>query len=248
MFETSIQDGIATLTLKNGKVNAMCLEFCQSIVDEFTRLQKSDLVHSAILTAPGDVFSAGIDLKRLVREDNQYLDRFLPALRNLFRTAFAFEKPLIGLINGHALAGGCVLACACDYRIAVPHARIGIPEMRIGVPLPTLGIEIMRLAATGPAFRQIVSNGKTFSNEAAITAGLVDGIAEHDAAGEQARKAASQFAMLPREVFAHTKRQVRSVAWKNIEQGELEFEPAVDKMWRSDSIRQSIADYVERVL
>jgi len=176
------------------------------------------------------------------------LEQFLPALRRLFRTAFAFSKPLVAVVNGPALAGGCVLACAADYRIADPEARIGIPEMRIGVPLPTLGIEIMRFTATGPALRQIVTNGMTFQGEAAVTAGLVDQLAAEVDSRPAGLTAVRQFAMLPPAVFAHSKRQLRSEAWGRIERGTQEFEPEVDAMWRSEPIRAGICEYVERVL
>ncbi|HMO13225.1 MAG TPA: enoyl-CoA hydratase/isomerase family protein [Pirellulaceae bacterium] len=248
MLELHTEDQIATVKMSHGKVNAMDIEFCQTTIDMLRKLEADSDCRAVILTGRGTVFSAGVDLIRVVKEDCDYLDEFLPKLSEMFKAFFAFPKPMVGLVNGAAIAGGCVLVCACDYRVALESARIGIPELRVGVPLPTAGLEIMRFAANTSSFRQIVSNGKTFSGAEAIHAGLIDELQPHDELPNAAFKMSRELIQIPPEVFSHTKRHVRSIASHRIRSGEAEYETYIRSLWRRADVRKNIQDYVERNL
>ena len=105
---------------------------------------------AVIVTGTGSIFSAGVDLVRISAEGEGYVRRFLPALHRMFEAAFNLPKPLVAAVNGHAMAGGCVLACCADMRIAARgNGRIGITEMLVGVPFPALAFEVMRLCGEG---------------------------------------------------------------------------------------------------
>ena len=82
---------------------------------------------AVVLTGQGRMFSAGVDLLRLGEGGAAYVRRFLPALHRLYDAVFFFPKPVVAAVNGHAIAGGCVLACCADRRIA---ARDGLPHRR----------------------------------------------------------------------------------------------------------------------
>lgn len=248
MIEITKQEHTAVVTMNHGKVNAMDLEFCLELDNQLQKLQDSSDSKAVVITAPEKVFSAGVDLVRLIEEDENYLDEFLPSLTNLFKTAFNFPKPLIARVNGHAIAGGCVLACACDYRVIHPRARIGIPELRVGVPFPTSGLEIMRFTAVPHSFRQIVNNGKTFAGDDAIAAGLGDELSTPEDSLDVSLKIASELSQIPHSVFAHTKRHVRSIATDRIKSGEEAFEPTINRMWRDAEVREAVHAYVERQL
>ena len=101
-------------------------------------------VKAVILTGTGSSFSAGVDLFRVVKDGPEYGRRVLPRARRLLRAALTLPKPMIAAINGHAIAGGCILAACCDHRIMVEGTgRIGIPELAVGVPFPALPLQIM---------------------------------------------------------------------------------------------------------
>src|SRR5262249_50576216 len=122
------------LHLAHGRANALDTEFCNAIASEFEKARTAP-VDAVVVTGRGQIFSAGVDLLRVLDGGTAYLNGFLPALINLFETVFAYPKPVVAAINGHAIAGGCVLACAADYRVmAKGETRIGIPELRVGVP------------------------------------------------------------------------------------------------------------------
>ena len=103
------------------------------------------------------MFSAGVDLFRVIDGGAAYPDRFLPAMRRFFQTLLTFPKPVVAAVNGHAIAGGCIIAAACDYRImATGNGRIGVPELSVGVPFPTLPFVIVGARVAPSAFRQLV--------------------------------------------------------------------------------------------
>jgi enoyl-CoA hydratase len=231
--------------LNHGKVNAMDIELLESLTTTFQSLAISNAVGAAVLTGTGSVFSAGVDLKRLIGEPPAYLDRFFPALRKLFFEAFIFPKPLVGAINGHALAGGCVLASCCDYRLLSREAKIGMPELRVGLPLPPEGIEILRFVAATQHLQRIVTSGKTFVNESAVTAGLADESVPADVVRSRAKEIAHELLSIPANVFHLSKRQIRQPVINLIHANETQFISEIDPLWRDPKILSAVAEYVK---
>ena len=179
---------------------------------------------------------------------NHISKSFFPALIAAFESVFCFSKPLVAAINGHAVAGGCIIASACDYRLLSPTAKIGIPELRVGVPLPSVAIEIMRQVVAPQAFQKMVFIGATYSGEVALANGLADELVEREQQFEMALEKANQLADIPRDVFALTKQQLRRPALDRIAAGCDEFQERIFELWRRDDIREVIRTYVGRRL
>ena len=100
-----------------------------------------------MLTAQGGTFSAGVDLVRVLDEGPAYIKRFVASLNAFCESVFSLPRPLVAAINGHAIAGGCVMACLADRRIMARDAgRIGVPELRVGLPFPPGPAEVMRFS------------------------------------------------------------------------------------------------------
>jgi enoyl-CoA hydratase len=244
MLSTEIRNGTAILTMSLGKVNAMSLELVDGLLKAFDGLSRDRAVEALIVAGQPRVFSAGIDLKRLVNESPEYLKRFLPRLSQLFVDALNFPKPMVAAISGHAVAGGCVLACTGDYRIISTEARIGIPELRVGVPFPAAGLEIMRWAASGGCFRKMINSGATFAGQQAVDAGLADEACTAGEIGERALRAVDDMRQVPAEIFSLTKRQLRYPVHRAIELGNAAFADEIERLWHAPNTRQSVARYV----
>src|SRR5213592_706704 len=138
MIELSERDGVALLRLADGKANAMSLDFCEALTARFAALSSARAV---VLTGTGTIFSAGVDLVRLLEGGAPYIRKFLPTLSTMLVTVFSHPAPVIAAINGHAIAGGCVLACAADRRVMAGNGgRIGVTELLVGVPFPPAAI------------------------------------------------------------------------------------------------------------
>jgi enoyl-CoA hydratase/carnithine racemase len=152
-------DGVVTLQLAHGKASAIDLDLTEALSSVLERLARAG-TRGLILTGTGGIFSAGVDLFKLVDGGRAYIDRFLPALDRMFEALFMFHAPVVAAVNGHAIAGGCILACTCDRRLMTTGAaRIGVPELKVGVPFPPLVVEIMRASVAPPHFNELMYVG-----------------------------------------------------------------------------------------
>ncbi len=168
MIEIKVSDGIALVTLQHGKVNALDIEFCAALAARFKDLAASD-AKAVVLTGQGKAFSAGVDLRRLSDGGADYIRKFLPALHALYDAVFFYPKPVVAAINGHAIAGGAVLAACADRRImAQGTGRIGVTELLVGVPFPALAFEIVRFAVPPRFLAEVTLSGATYDTDAAL--------------------------------------------------------------------------------
>src|SRR5712691_4929714 len=143
MLERDFGDDILTLRLAHGKASALDLELCEELRNELESVATAGQARAVILTGTGSIFSAGVDLPRMINAGGDYVKRFVEALDSMLRALFLFPRPAVAAVNGHAIAGGAIMAFACDYRI-MSSGRIGVPEALVGVPFPPLALEIVR--------------------------------------------------------------------------------------------------------
>lgn len=205
MIERQDHGGIRVLRLAHGKVSAMDIELGEAFTAEL-KSAAEDPVRGVVVTGTGSSFSAGVDLFRLIKDGPDYGKRFLPVLDTMLREALTFSKPLVAAVNGHAIAGGCILAAACDRRLmAEGNGRIGVPELVVGVPFPALPLQIIGARMSDAAFRDLVLTGRTVQVDEAVTLGLIDEKCPAEALIDRAVAAANRLAAIPASAFALTK-------------------------------------------
>ncbi len=244
MLTIECSDRVATIRMEHGKVNAMDLEFCQALTGAMMDLAHRDDVGAMILIGNPRVFSAGVDLKRLVREPLSYVGDFVPSISALFMACLRFPKPMISAISGHALAGGCVVASAADYRLLAADARIGMPELRVGLALPAEGIEIFRYVVAPQFLQRVVISGIAFCGEEALSAGLADEVLPHGGLESRAQELANQYLQIPASVFRLTKEQIRQPVLERIAANNREFQDRIRALWCDPEVRTSVERYV----
>ncbi|WP_433472432.1 enoyl-CoA hydratase/isomerase family protein [Spirillospora sp. CA-142024] len=248
MIEVDVVDGVGVVRLAHGKVNALDLEVCRAIGQTMRDLDdREGPVRAVVVTGAGRAFSAGVDLKRVADGGAPYVAEFLPALSEAFRSVFDLGKPVVAAVNGHAIAGGCVLAAACDRRImAAGSGTIGVPELRVGVPFPASALEIMRFALGPVAARSVIFDGANHGPEAALALGLVDELSEPDALLDRALAVAGRMAAdIPADTFRHTKAQVRQEANERLDRI---AEPATVELWTTAATDGRIRAFMERTM
>src|SRR5581483_10297498 len=175
MLDIASKDGVAIVTMRHGKANALDVEFCEALAAQLPLLASNS--KAVILTGQGKIFSAGVDLVRLSAGGAAYIRQFLPSLHRAFAAVFEFSKPIVAAVNGHAIAGGCVLACAADRRImAKDGGRVGVTELQVGVPFPPLAFEIMRHVTAPHFLEEVVLGAGTYVPDDALTRGLINEI------------------------------------------------------------------------
>jgi enoyl-CoA hydratase len=246
MIELTQRGAVAVLTMAYGKANALDIEFCDAIVARFEALRGGD-AKAVVLTGQGGMFSAGVNLLRLSDGGVDYIRRFLPALHRLYDTVFFFPKPVIAAVNGHAIAGGCVLECCADKRIAATgSARIGVTELLVGVPFPPMAFEVMRFSTAPKHFADGILSGATFTPDVALARGLVDELAEPAALLDRALAAAETLAALPPATFALTKQQLRQGVTDAMARHGDRVAAAAEDIWTSAATLDRVRDYVSR--
>ncbi|WP_174237058.1 enoyl-CoA hydratase/isomerase family protein [Mycobacterium basiliense] len=243
MIEIETIDAVRVLTLSSGRVNALDVELLNELSDALRELQRSG-VGALVVTGAGRVFCAGVDLNRVVQGSTGYTDRLIPALSDAFVALFSYPGPTVAAVNGAAIAGGCVLACACDRRLVSPDAGIGATEVHVGVPFPAAALEVMRYACADRA-EDVVLGGRTHRGEEAIANGLAHRVVAEDLMGAAVAEA-SELGGIPAEAYRHTKAQLRAPTLARIrEAGDVDHE--VREMWGADQTQRRIAAYVERL-
>lgn len=178
MIQSTTLNGITMLNLECGKVNAMDLEFCQTVNQELIAFEGSTTNCLVIRSStPKRVFSAGIDLKRILAEDTQYTRDYFPTLIELFERIYFCTKPTLAVVEGVAIAGGCIMASACRRRIVTESAAFGMPSSDLDVPIPRLARDILRSVAPQEVASQL-HQGRLFSAAEVLECGMVSRIVD----------------------------------------------------------------------
>jgi len=248
MIDVAIDSGVAVLTMSHGKANALDIEFCNALSDRFDELARSD-AKAVVLTGQGRIFCAGVDLKRVSAEGAGYIRAFLPTLHRLYDTVFNMPKPVVAALNGHAAAGGAVLACCADRRImAKDSGRIGITELLVGVPFPSLAYEIVRFAVPHRYLPEFTLTGATYATDAALQRGWVDEVCEGGEQLDRAKAAARQYAAISPAAFAQAKKQLRQAVAESHARSGAATDKTVTDIWTAPEALARIRDYVNRTL
>jgi len=247
MIERQDDDGIVTLRLTHGKASALDAELLEAIERSFDEVLGSD-ARAVVLTGSGSIFSAGVDLFRLLEEGAPYVQRFFPLLVSAIRKLFLFPRPVVAAANGHAIAGGCILVAACDYRLmAAGNGRIGVPELVVGVPFPAMALEIVRFAAAPQHVQNVVYSGRTFTPDEALTMGLIDEAVPADALESRAQEMARKLAAVTPDGFRLAKLQLRSDAIERAERLAYADAEALS-LWSRVETHAAIRGYLERTV
>ena len=245
MIERSDHDGIVTLRLAHGKASVMDLELCQAIVQQLDAAREARAI---ILTGTGSIFSAGVDLVRLTNDGADYARRFGPALVEVITKLFTIPVPVVAACNGHAIAGGCIMVAASDYRLmAAGEGRIGVPELLVGVAFPPIALEVARYGIAPQHLQEMIYLGKTVLPDEALRKGVVDEVVDPAQLEARAGEIARHLASIPADCFRLTKAQLRADAIARAHALEAKNDE-VQEIWASPDVHARIRDYLSRTI
>jgi enoyl-CoA hydratase/carnithine racemase len=247
LVEREVRGHVVVLRMRHGKVNALDLDLCEALSHAFDEVRQSE-ARGVVLTGDGIAFSAGVDLKRLLSAGGAYVERFHPALCSMLEKVFLFPRPVVAALNGHALAGGCLLAGACDFRyLARGPGRMGVTELSVGLPFPAVGIEIMRMVVPARLLRTVLFHGRTFTGGDALQHGFADEIVDP---AELLTYAVDEAERLGEhgDVFAVTKDQLRARARQFLSAHGQRLDQHGLQIWRRPSTMDAVRRYVEMTL
>ncbi|MNZ40699.1 putative enoyl-CoA hydratase [compost metagenome] len=202
-----LEDGIATLTLSNGKVNAISPD----VIAEFNAALDRAVADRAVVIITGQpgILSGGYDLKVMTAGPREAV-ALVTAGSTLARRLLSHPFPVIVACPGHAVAKGAFLLLSADYRIGVEGAfSIGLNEVQIGMTMHHAGIEIARDRLNKVALQRSVVNGEMFNPQGAVAAGFLDVVVSAEELQGAALAAARQLKKINMTAHKNTKLKVR---------------------------------------
>src|SRR5262245_34803713 len=248
MIHRETVNDLVVSRLEHGKVTALDLELLVAFRETLIELRKSSS-SAVVLTGTGSSFSAGVDLRRVLEGGGDYLKKFLPALDAALQEVFEFPRPVIAAVNGHAIAGGCIVVCACDYRImADGNGRIGVTELLVGVPFPAIPLEILRSCVSPQHVQRAVYTGQTYTPQEAVAVGLIDEVSPPESLMTRALERAVQLSSLSPSAFAVTKSKMRRDALERARRSAMETDATVAEIWAAKETLQTIEEYLARTI
>jgi enoyl-CoA hydratase len=210
-----VQDGIATITLDDGKVNAMAPAFFDALNAALDRAER-ETPTAVVIAGREGYFSAGLNLKLLPTLAPDEFGRAMVAFGEIMLRIYTFPIPCFAAITGHAIAGGAFLALACDERyVADGPYKLHINEIAIALPLPTWALVIAQNAIPRRWQTEAILQARSYAPAEALARELVHGIAAQDATVNRAREAAARVAGLDQKAYdaAKSRMRERDVAW-----------------------------------
>jgi enoyl-CoA hydratase len=206
-----IADRVARITLDDGKANAMSVPFFDALEASLERAE-SDGAGAVVIAGRPGMFSGGLDLKLLPTLSREELHELTRRFARTMLRVFTLPMPTVAACTGHAIAGGAILAFACDLRFAADGPfRIQMNEVAIGIPVPSWML-LIGGAAIPPASRvEAMLHARVYSPREAFERGIVTGLVPEagDVVALATQSAASLLA-LSRDAYAATKRRMRA--------------------------------------
>jgi enoyl-CoA hydratase len=235
-MEVEVADGVTTVRIDHPPVNAFDL----GLVDDAVATVRG-IEGPIVLTGAGACFSAGVDLRAIIEGGAGYTDRFLTAISDAFLAVFDHPAPVVAAINGHAIAGGCVLAMAADIRL-MSTGLIGLSEVEVGVPFPVAALEICRYAM-GPSVTRAVLAADNIDVRSAAQRGWIDEVVAPEELMTRAVGIARALGQRSPTAYAAMKEQLHRHARDAIDAG-AELDANVKAIWCSDETRARMSAFL----
>jgi enoyl-CoA hydratase len=202
-----LDDGIAAITMDDGKANVMSLAMIGALADAFRRAETDGAV--TVLTGRGSLFSAGYDMALFGRPVEE-IAATLQAGGELIEQILAHPYPVVAAGNGHAIAQGAFTLLACDVRLGVRgEFKTGLNEVAIGLTIPHYGVEVARHQLAPAWFDHATLTGTLYEPERAQVAGFFHELVDPADLAAAARNEAERLCGLDMEAHAGTLARVR---------------------------------------
>ena len=236
-----IHEGLATIRLERGKVNALNEPVVDELASCLRGLESDPAVRGVLLTGTGKFFSFGFDIPEFQGVSKEEFAAYLRKFTALYRDLFVHPRPVVAALNGHTVAGGCMLATACDVRVMVKgNGKIGLNEIGFGSSVFAGSLELLRFWVGDRRAQEIVYGGALHTPEQALALGLVDAVVADVALLEEARRHLEQLAGRPSRAFRSIKQLLRQPLAEEIQRREEASIREFVEIWYSKETRAEL--------
>ena len=203
------RERVTVLRLTHGP-NALDEALMGGLEGELARLEEAGGPPLVVVSDHPSSFCPGLDLRKVDGLTREAMRTFMLRFNALLRRVGAYPGPTVAALAGHAIAGGCLFALACDRRVmAAWGARLGLSEINLGIPVPAGAVHMLRALYPARTVEQLVLDGEGFSGERALESGLVDRLAEREAVAAEACHVAEHLGSRPPGAFVAAKKFLR---------------------------------------
>src|SRR5712691_8726963 len=182
-WEIESFEGVAIVRMLSSRVNKQNPGFFADLNEAFDRLDRDHPRSPIVLSGTGSIFSVGIDFEYsfalFQRQDLDAIRTWFREFRGAMLRVFRTLRPTVAAVNGHAFAGGLILALGCDFRVAqTGDFRCGVNEVPVGIPMPSVYTELIRHRLGTAVTTEAILTGRTYSPEQALAAGIYQQVVE----------------------------------------------------------------------
>jgi enoyl-CoA hydratase len=240
------QEGIAILVLDKPPVNAVDRRLVADGREGLLKISADKKIRALVITGAGKCFSAGLDLKVAPYYSAQEQRQMVEELNDIVLTLYGFPIPTVAAVNGHAIAGGFILAIACDYRIGTTaECKIGVTESRVGIPFPVSTMEVLLAELSPPMARKMILVGRNFGPEEAHRNSILDELQAPKKVLSRAIEVARDLGTMPRQAYTQIKHQLRGNTISRIRKVIDEGSDPLLTAWMKEEGRIASAELLE---
>jgi cyclohexa-1,5-dienecarbonyl-CoA hydratase len=233
---------VARITLNRPPLNVLNLEMLAELDRAFKKVA-AEQPAVLVLAAEGKAFSAGVDIADHTEDK---VGGMLELFHNVFHTMNDMDAPIIALVQGAALGGGCELITACDMVLAASSAKFGQPEILVGAFPPVAAVELPRVVGVRRAAEMLLT-GEGLDAAAAAAAGLINHVFADDTFAAEAERFINKVSRNSGAVLAYTKEAMRMGRGRSLAEALPDLETLyLDKLMQTHDAREGLSAFMEK--
>ncbi len=231
---------MAVLKLDHGVTNTINLEVINELAKVLKTVKTDTNIHALVLSSTNDkFFSIGFDIPQLYNLSKEDFKLFYERFNESCIELYTFPKPTVAAITGHAIAGGCILALCCDYRIIGKGRKLmGLNEIKLGVPVPYLADGVLQNLVGIRNSREIVELGEFYHSEELLQMGIVDQVLPLEDVLLKSIEKAQSIGSIPQDTYRIIKRNRVEVTESQIRAHWKEKQRSFIECWYSKEARE----------
>jgi enoyl-CoA hydratase len=247
MVNVDYQDRIAILRLNRPPVNAVNVDLLRAAATALRDIAARDDLTALIVTGAGRAFCAGLDLRDVPSYTPVGQQEMVLGINRMVATLYALPIPTVAAVNGHAIAGGLVIALSCDYRVGTTApCQIGLTEARAGIPFPEGAMAVVKAELSPAVARRRTLVAVNSSSREALADGILDELQPPDRVMPRALEIARDLATIPRVAYGQIKRQLRAEMLAAIEAGVAAGTDPLLDAWLSADTKGAAAGLLQK--
>jgi Delta3-Delta2-enoyl-CoA isomerase len=243
------QDQIGILLIDTERKNAINDDFIREAHELMDEAEADATVRALVVTSShNSIFCPGVDLPSLMGRSRPEMRTFYEALTGLIRRKVAYPKPEVYALNGHTIAGGCMMALAGDYRVmAKGRFAFGMMEIDVGLAAPIGVVEMLRHFLGGRIAERVLFSGERFTPESALSLGLAEDLVEPTQLMDRAFAQARALAEKPAAAYRRLKRYSREALVARMHALDDAHLDELVEQWFSDETQRLVHTAVQRM-